>query len=161
MPPFSVKHVKKQMQLSRNLSFKYFNTAMSKIISLSEAASIAVHSMVLIASARESLNVIKISERTGASKHHAAKILQRLVKEGFLNSNRGPSGGFMLRIPAANITILQVYEAIEGKLDEATCPVDNPVCSFKKCLMGNIVSKMTQEFRKYMSSQTLSEFIGD
>jgi DNA-binding IscR family transcriptional regulator len=49
---------------------------MSKIISLSEAASIAIHGMVLIASAKENLNVIKISERTGASKHHVAKILR-------------------------------------------------------------------------------------
>jgi len=132
---------------------------MSKIISLSEAASIAVHSMVLIASAKESLNVIRISERTGASRHHAAKILQRLVKEGFLNSNRGPSGGFMLRIPADNITLLMVYEAIEGKLEEGRCPVESPVCPFQKCLMNNIVNKMTQEFKHYMSSQTLSDFI--
>jgi Rrf2 family protein len=132
---------------------------MSKIISLSEAASIAVHSMVLIASAKESLNVIRISERTGASRHHAAKILQRLVKEGFLNSNRGPSGGFMLRIPADNITLLMVYEAIEGKLEEGRCPVESPVCPFQKCLMNNIVNKMTQEFKQYMSSQTLSDFI--
>ncbi|MHC1775440.1 MAG: Rrf2 family transcriptional regulator [Lentimicrobium sp.] len=134
---------------------------MSKIISLSEAASIAVHSMVLIASAKESLNVIKISERTGASRHHVAKILQRLVKEGFLNSSRGPAGGFILRIPAANVTLLQIYEAIEGKLEEASCPVDSPVCPFQKCLMGNIVSKMTREFKKYMSSQTLSDFISN
>lgn len=132
---------------------------MSKIISLSEAASIAIHSMVLVASAKESLNVIRISERTGASKHHVAKILQRLVKEGYLNSNRGPAGGFQLRIPAENITLLHVYEAIEGKLDEVSCPVDNPVCPFQKCLMGNIVSKMTREFKTYMGGQTLSDFI--
>jgi Rrf2 family protein len=132
---------------------------MSKIISLSEAASIAIHSMVLIASAKGSLNVISISERTGASKHHVAKILQRLVKEGFLSSTRGPSGGFVLKIPAGNITLLNIYESIEGKLDEVSCPVNNPVCTFQKCLMGNIVSKMTQEFKTYMSSQTLSDFI--
>lgn len=132
---------------------------MSKIVSLSEAASIAIHSMVLIASAKDNLNVIKIAERTGASKHHVAKILQRLVKEGFLNSNRGPSGGFILRVPAGNISLLQVYEAIEGKLDEATCPVNNPVCTFQKCLMGNVVNKMTQEFKSYMSSQTLLDFM--
>jgi Rrf2 family protein len=134
---------------------------MSKIISLSEAASIAIHSMVLIAAAKDSLNVIRISERTGASKHHVAKILQRLVKEGYLNSSRGPSGGFTLRIPAPNITLLQIYEAIEGKLDEVSCPVDSPVCPFQKCLMGNIVKKMTNEFKNYMGNQTLSDFISN
>jgi Rrf2 family protein len=145
----------------RNLAIKYQNTRMSKIISLSEAASIAIHSMVLIASAKESLNVIRISEKTGASKHHIAKILQRLVKEGYLNSNRGPAGGFVLRIQPVNITLMQIYEAIEGKLEEVNCPADYQVCPFQKCLMGNIVNKMTQDFKKYMTSQTLSNFISN
>ena len=132
---------------------------MSKIISLSEAASIAIHGMVLIASANESMNVLRISERTGASKHHAAKILQRLVKEGYLSSIRGPLGGFSLKKPANSITLLEIYEAIEGKLNEVSCPVESPVCPFNKCLMGNIVRKMTNEFKQYMSSQTLADFI--
>lgn len=81
---------------------------MSRIISLSEASSIAIHSMVLIAASNENLNVLKIAERTGASKHHVAKILQRLVKEGYLGSNRGPSGGFFLKRAADEITLLDV-----------------------------------------------------
>lgn len=57
---------------------------MSKIFTLSEAGSIAIHSMVLIARSNDSLNVIKIAELTGSSKHHVAKVLQRLAKEDFL-----------------------------------------------------------------------------
>jgi len=133
---------------------------MSKIIAFSEAASIAVHSMVLIASAGgESLNVLKISERTGASRHHVAKILQRLVKDGYLSSNRGPTGGFMLKISPDKLTLLQIYEAVEGKLEDTSCPSNNPVCTFQKCLMGNIVSKMTADFKTYMGGQTLQDFI--
>jgi DNA-binding IscR family transcriptional regulator len=64
-----------------------------------------------------------------------------------------------LKAPAESITLLQIYEAIEGKLDEVNCPVENPVCPFQKCLMGNIVKKMTLEFKTYMSSQTLRDFI--
>jgi Rrf2 family protein len=132
---------------------------MSKIISISEAASIAIHSMVLIAGADSSLNVTAISERTGSSKHHVAKILQRLVKEGYLSSNRGPSGGFSLHIKPEDLTLLQIYEAIEGKLLDTKCPLDHPVCPFDKCLMGNIVSKMTREFKEHMSNHTLADFL--
>ena len=67
---------------------------MAKIFSLSEAASIAIHSMVLIARSDKMMNVVKIAERTGSSKHHVAKVLQRLVKEDYLSSVRGPHGGF-------------------------------------------------------------------
>lgn len=132
---------------------------MSKIISISEAASIAIHSMVLVAGSGENLNVTKISERTGASRHHVAKIMQRLVKEGFLNSNRGPSGGFILKLSAESISLLDIYETIEGKLSETKCPLEHPVCPFDKCMMGGIVTKMTQEFKEYMGKQKLSDYI--
>lgn len=131
---------------------------MSRIISISEAASIAIHSMVLIASSGEGLNVTKIAERMGASKHHVAKIMQRLVKEGLLVSQRGPTGGFHLNKTAGDISMLDVYESIEGKLIETTCPMDHPICPFDKCLMGGIVAKMTKEFKDYMSNQMLSDY---
>ena len=132
---------------------------MSKIITISEAASIAIHSMVLIAGTHDHLNVTQIAERMGSSRHHVAKILQRLVKEGYLRSNRGPAGGFTLNKPAGDVSLLEIYETIEGKLSETSCPLDHPVCPFDKCLMGNIVTKMTREFRKYMEEQKLSDYI--
>ena len=71
---------------------------MSKVVTLSEAASIGLHGMILIAKAEnEMVNVLKIAELTGSSKHHVAKVFQRLVKIGLLNSFRGPNGGFSLR----------------------------------------------------------------
>ena len=66
---------------------------MSKIVSLSEAASIAIHGMILVARSDKLVNVNKIAEINTSSRHHVAKVFQRLVKEGFINSNRGPSGG--------------------------------------------------------------------
>ncbi len=132
---------------------------MSKIVSISEAASIAIHSMVLIAGANEPLNVQSIAERTCSSRHHVAKVLQRLVKEGYLNSNRGPSGGFSLRIPADKINLFEIFETIEGKLSETACPLEHPVCPFDKCLMGNIVTKMTNEFKEYMQGKTLEDYL--
>lgn len=131
---------------------------MSRIISISEAASIAIHSMVLIASSKEGLNVTTIAERMGASKHHVAKIMQRLVKEGFLYSQRGPTGGFHLNKAPSDISMLDVFETIEGKLSETACPMEHPICPFDKCLMGGIVTKMTKEFKDYMSKQVLSDY---
>lgn len=132
---------------------------MSKIFSLSEAGSIAIHSMVLIAKADSKLNVIKIAERTGSSKHHVAKVLQRLVKDDFLTSNRGPHGGFELKKSADEINLLSVYESIEGKIEITKCPMDHQICPFDKCILGNVIGVMTQNFIDYMSSQILSDYL--
>lgn len=132
---------------------------MSKIVAYSEAASIGMHSMVLIARSGEMVNVMKIAEATGSSKHHVAKILQRLVKEGFLGSTRGPSGGFVLNVDPAEISLLRIYEAIEGKVIIPDCPSEHQVCPFGKCITGNVVGQMTQLFIDYLSNNTVADLI--
>jgi len=86
-------------------------------------------------------------------------VLQRLVKDGYVTSIRGPSGGFLLKKDAKEITLLNIYESIEGKIEITSCPMDNPVCPFDKCLMGNVVSKLSGQFRDYMANRTLEEFL--
>lgn len=132
---------------------------MSKVFSLSEAASIAIHSMVLIARSEGMMNVNKISDRTGSSKHHVAKVLQRLVKEDYLTSIRGPHGGFELNKSPENLNLLEIYETIEGKLSVTECPMENPVCPFNKCILGNVVAEMTEKFREYLKEHTLQEYL--
>ena len=132
---------------------------MSKVFSLSEAASIAIHSMVLIARSDGMMNVNKIAERTGSSKHHVAKILQRLVKEDYLTSIRGPHGGFELNKSPEEINLLEIYETIEGRLSVTECPMENPICPFNKCILGNVVAEMTGKFREYLKGHTLQEYL--
>jgi Rrf2 family protein len=114
--------------------------------------------MVLIARAHESLNAVQIAETTGSSRHHIAKILQRLVKEGFITSARGPKGGFELKQDASSVSLLDIYEAIEGKVEVSECPMEHAICPFDKCIMGGVITKMTTDFINYMSSQTLASY---
>jgi Rrf2 family protein len=142
-----------------DLSLYFKLIKLSKIINFSEAASIGIHSMVLIAKSNEVLNVIKISEFTGTSKPHVAKVLQRLVKDNFLNSPGGPAGGFILKKPAEEISLLNIYEAIDGAIEISECPMDNLICPMDKCLMGNVVNSMTLQIRSYLESQKLSDYL--
>jgi Rrf2 family protein len=132
---------------------------MSKVFSLSEAASIALHGIILIAQEKKGLNVIKIAERTDTSKHHVAKVMQRLVKAGYLTSQRGPSGGFLMRKNPKEINFLDIYETIEGPIEISECPMDKQVCPFNKCIMNNVTSKMTLEFKNYLKSQTVEQYL--
>ena len=132
---------------------------MSKIFALSEASSIAIHSMVLIARADVSMNAVKIAEFTGFSKNHIAKVLQRLVKSDLLKSVRGPSGGFSMKKDPKELTLLDIYQAIEGPIELNDCPLAYEICNFERCLMGNVINKLTSEFRKFLEEQTLSSYL--
>jgi len=134
---------------------------MAKIVHLSEAASLAIHAMVLIAKSDSHINVNILAQEMGASRNHLAKVLQLLVKHNFLKSVRGPSGGFVLNVEPSEITILDIYQAIEGKIETPSCPLDRQVCPFDKCLMGGMVSKVTNQFKDYFKEQTLERFINE
>lgn len=132
---------------------------MPKVVQLSEASSIAIHAMVLIAKAEGQINVNKISELTGSSRNHLAKVMQRLVKAGFVKSTRGPSGGFSMNVNPKSVSLLNIYECIEGPIEVGGCPLDRPICPFDKCLMGGIVHKTTKEIKDYFSKNTLFDLL--
>lgn len=131
----------------------------NKIFNLSEAASIAIHSMVFIAKNDSRTNVIKISEEFNFSKHHVAKVMQRLVKVDMIKSNRGPAGGFTLAKSPSEISLLDIYEVIEGRLPEYDCPMGYNHCPFTKCLLGTIVNDMTNQFKEYLETKNLQFFL--
>jgi Rrf2 family protein len=133
---------------------------MAKIVSLSEAASIALHAMILVGrSGNGSINVDKIAEICGSSRHHVAKVMQRLAKEGFVGSFRGPNGGFFLLKKAEEISLLEIYESIEGRISPSTCPMEKQVCNFDRCFMNNITYDLTMKFKDYMTSQSLASYL--
>ena len=44
------------------------------------------------------------------------KVLDRLIKANILCSKTGPGGGFSLARPAGEITILEIFEAVDGQM---------------------------------------------
>lgn len=131
---------------------------MAKVINISEAASIAMHGMVLIAKSDSIINVNKIAEFTTSSRHHVAKVMQRLVKDDFIISQRGPKGGFTLKRSSEEITFLDIFESIEGKIEISGCPVGKNTCMFNKCFLTNITHEISKEFHNYLKKTKLSDY---
>jgi len=132
---------------------------MSRVFNLSEAASIAIHSMVMVASNKGKTNVGAIAERLNFSKHHVAKVMQRLVKVNIVVSNRGPAGGFELARPASEINLLEIYEAVEGKMISYSCPLGYDTCAFEKCILGTIAHDMNKNFKAYLTDHYLQYYV--
>lgn len=87
-----------------------------------------------------------------------SKVLQRLVKEKLLNSVRGPGGGFSLERGADSITLLDVYQAIEGAGSDNKCPGKRKNCKFSNCIFMGIPEKLDKEFEEYLRSRKVSDF---
>lgn len=130
---------------------------MSKLINISEATSIAIHSIALIGREKRQINANEISQITGFSKNHLSKVLQTLVKQGYLKSIRGPRGGFTLNYAPEEISLLEIYEVFEGKVSVDYCKEHIEKCPFENCIYGDILDDISADFRKRFGNRRISD----
>ena len=84
-------------------------------------------------------NARELAEETGLPFPAVGKVLKTLAQEGLLVSHRGARGGYALARPAAEISVAEIIEALEGPIalmecsagpghceKEATCRVRDP-----------------------------------
>jgi Rrf2 family transcriptional regulator, iron-sulfur cluster assembly transcription factor len=97
--------------------------------------------------------VTEISEEYKIPRSFLAKILQKLVKAKIVRSYRGVKGGFSLARQAKDISVLDVLEAIEGKLAMNICLADKKKCDFSRncpihSVWANAQSKVVEVLKK-------------
>ncbi len=113
--------------------------------------------MAIIARSKHQLNAQQIADKTGFSKNHIAKILQQLVKNNYLASTRGPKGGFVIKKDPKEITMIEIYQLIEGDLEESSsCKLACEACPFRECIFGGLSEKFSKEFKTYLSEKKIA-----
>jgi Rrf2 family nitric oxide-sensitive transcriptional repressor len=131
---------------------------MSTVVRISEAVSLAMHGMVFLAAKEEELHSVgAVAEKLRVSKAHLQKVFQQLARVGLLKSNRGPNGGYCLGKRVDQITLLDIYEAIEGPMRIKNCLFDAPICKGNRCIYGNLLSTTQKRYQAYLDGMRLSE----
>ena len=129
------------------------------LVNVSEGASLALHSLVLIAKKQPLRMSVKIlAEELSVSQAHLAKVFQKLSKSGLVKSVRGPAGGFCLNKPADEINFWEIYETIEGKVKLGGCPFDKEHCAFSSCIFGKEINRISSDIYETFKNMKLSDF---
>ncbi len=131
------------------------------MLKLSEAASLALHTMVYLAGLPgRHVSVKHIAGELDVSEAHLSKVLQRLARERLVNSVRGPKGGFSLNRSYQEISLLDIYESIEGPLHDRHCFRTTSVCNGKECIFGGLLGDVNAQVKDYLSNTKLPELAG-
>jgi Rrf2 family protein len=130
---------------------------MKRFPNISEASSIAIHSLALVAGFEGSINVNRLAEETGFSRNHISKVMQTLVRHGYLRSGRGPHGGFEIRRNADEVSLLEIVELIEGRKEGHYCGISEERCPFESCVFGDLPAEFDRKFRDFYSKRKISE----
>jgi Rrf2 family protein len=128
------------------------------VLRISDAATMALHTLALMSVDPNMVYTTKsIARKLAISGAHLAKVFQRLAKAGLVESERGPRGGFRLGRPADDISLLEVYEAIEGPFEPRDCLMSERTCGGAGCMFGDLLGGMNRTFREYMEGKRLAE----
>jgi len=129
-------------------------------IAISEAATLAIHALAYIATQKDPkpISTGRVAESFGFSEAHLSKVFQRLNKSGFLRSVRGPRGGFMLAKDPEEITLLDIYEAIDGPISRhGPCLLHKKECEFGDCVFGDLLETIPEQIESHFSGTTLAD----
>ena len=70
----------------------------------------------------------ELAERARLELPTVSKVLKPLAHAGLVTGFRGASGGYRLARPAADIQLIEIVEAIEGKLGVTECSGEHSSC---------------------------------
>jgi len=102
----------------------------------------------------------EVSRAEKIPKSFLAKIFQELGRAGLVRSNRGARGGFSLSRKPAEITVLEVIEAIEGKIVFQRCRLDRPDCEHAGgCALCGLFERAQDGVKDALTRTTLQDLI--
>ena len=134
---------------------------MPGLLNVPESMSIAIHTCLWVADGERSFRPSpKIARELGFSYNHFAKIVQRLVHAGILETERGPHGGIRLARDSKTLTLLDIYEAAGGApLRPHRCLLDPSVCKGCACGLGRLIEKENARLHQKMQETTLASLV--
>ena len=122
------------------------------------AVSLALHATAFLAARDDTpVKTSEIAEDMQVSEAHLAKVLQQLSRAGLVTARPGPRGGYRLARDAEGITLLEVYEAIVGKMRSKTCLFEEAVCAGTGCILGSALREADEIIRERLESTRLSD----
>ena len=125
----------------------------------SRSAEYAIRALVHIAAvpAGEYALVRHVAAEAGIPAHFLAKILQDLARDGFLKSSKGPHGGFRLALPAEEISMLRIVDAVDGAGRYDRCIGGNLECNRRvACGMHDSWMELRSRIMDYLGGTSIA-----
>jgi Rrf2 family transcriptional regulator, iron-sulfur cluster assembly transcription factor len=126
----------------------------------SRSAEYAIRAFVQLANVPEGkyAMVKQIAEQADIPSHFLAKILQQLARKGYLRSSKGPTGGFSLRVPPREVSLLTIVDAVDGLKDFERCPAGMAECNDQApCGMHDSWKALRNRIMEYLERTTIED----
>ena len=132
---------------------------------LSNTSKYAIRAVIyleLYASPEKKIGIKEISGELGIPTPFLGKILQILAKHQVLDSTKGPHGGFSLKKPAMDISLMEIIEIIDGTGSFDDCVIRTSRCSQDApCSLHDKISPYRNGMRSLLLTETIADLAGE
>lgn len=132
----------------------------------SKACEYGIRAMLYIAEQSQwgnRVNIKEISKAIDSPEAFTAKVLQLLARNGIVDSQKGPAGGFDIpadRLP--KVLLSEIVQAIDGDQVFVGCGLGLPECSNEKpCPLHHKFGAIRDDLREMLETTTVLELAKD
>ncbi len=125
---------------------------------LNQASDFALRILMLLACEEQPLTVDCIADRLSLAKSHVMKIVAKLGHAGYVNAQRGRSGGIRLGRCPEDITVGDVVRLVEADFAIVECMMPGKsTCTFApRCKLKGVISEAGDAFLNVLDGYTLA-----
>ena len=100
-----------------------------------------------------------ISQCQGISLSYLEQLFSKLRKHGLVEGVRGPGGGYRLAKDAGEISIADIIQSVDEKLDMTTCGGKGNCSKGDKCLTHHLWHDLSCKLYTFLSGIMLDQYV--
>ena len=105
------------------------------------------------------VRIAEIAERQGISQSYLEQLFANLKKNGLVCGRRGPGGGYQLGRKSKLITVANVIDAVNEKVDATRCGGLKNCTRSAPCLTHDLWEDLSTEIRGFLERITLESLV--
>jgi Rrf2 family iron-sulfur cluster assembly transcriptional regulator len=100
-----------------------------------------------------------ISRRQEISLPYLEQLFARLRRADLVKSVRGPGGGYLLAMPATEISVSRVIDAVDESVDATRCQGLSDCQQGDTCLTHQLWCDLSEQIRGFLGGVTLGQLV--
>ena len=100
-----------------------------------------------------------ISQCQGISLSYLEQLFSKLRRTGLVKGVRGPGGGYRLAKPASEISVADIIDAVDEKLDLTKCGGKGNCNNGEQCLTHQLWHDLTCDLHRFLSGIKLDQYV--
>lgn len=104
-------------------------------------------------------SIDEVSRVFGISRNHVNKIIHQLGRDGWISTQRGKGGGFVLALHPAEIRLGAVVRSLETNMKLVDCEQPSPCVLKPSCLLKGVLADAVEAFLAVLDTYVLQDLI--